>query len=288
MSFAAHFRSPGSAPADAPTAVRAGTYLGDHRVLVRTVWGHKLILDGRDLSLAPHLILDGYWEMWISRVFQALLKPGMTVVEVGPNVGYYTVLAAAQVGATGRVIAVEANPQMAKLLRDNLSINGQLDRTRIVEAAAYSEETELEFKCFRDHMGNSSLFADDNTAARFADQLDTLQVPAVTLDSVIASGQRVDLIKIDAEGAELHALRGAARILTENPDVLIIAEHSPDLIAAVHGGHRAALFEHCTALGFQAWLIAHDASLQRCTFEALERAGHCDVLFTRRSADQLR
>jgi hypothetical protein len=72
-------------------------YLGDYTALTRTIYGHKMYVDTRDVSLAPHLLLDGYWEQWITNIFRELVKPGMTVVDVGANFGYYSVLAASLV-----------------------------------------------------------------------------------------------------------------------------------------------------------------------------------------------
>src|SRR5258708_38672807 len=68
------------------------TYLGDHTLLTRTIFGHAIYLDSRDLSLTPHLFLQGYWEPEVTRFFLRIVKPRMHVVEVGANVGYYTLL----------------------------------------------------------------------------------------------------------------------------------------------------------------------------------------------------
>src|SRR5579871_4793090 len=72
---------------------QAQTYLGDHTLLIQTVFGHVMYVDSRDLSLTPHLFRQGYWELDVTRFFLGVVKPGMRVVEVGANVGYYTLLA---------------------------------------------------------------------------------------------------------------------------------------------------------------------------------------------------
>jgi hypothetical protein len=86
------------------------TYLGDHTLLMQTIFGHTMYLDSRDISLTPHLLRQGCWEPDVTRFFLRIVKPGMRVVEVGANVGYYTLLACSLVGPTGRVTAFEANP----------------------------------------------------------------------------------------------------------------------------------------------------------------------------------
>lgn len=69
-------------------------YLGNNKALTKTVFGHKIVVDTRDMSLAPHILLDGEWEAWIVRVFLTFVKPGMNVIDVGSNVGFYSLLAA--------------------------------------------------------------------------------------------------------------------------------------------------------------------------------------------------
>src|SRR5262249_57806096 len=111
-----------------------------HTLMTRTVFGHVLYLDTRDLSLTPALALRGVWEPNVTRVLLRLLRPGMRVVEVGANVGYYTVLAASCVGPTGSVIAFEANPSVAERLRRAVVVNGYQSWTQVVEAAVADRE----------------------------------------------------------------------------------------------------------------------------------------------------
>ena len=283
VSFASHFASPPKQVSHAshPLGSQA-VYVGGHRVLLRTLWGHKMLVDSRDLSVAPHLILDGHWEMWISNVFRALVRPDMRIVEVGANFGYYTLLAADLVGPNGHVTSFEANPHMAKFVRDNLDINGLASRATVLPVAAYSEASTLKFAVFRDHMASSSLYATDQSAAAVADTLTVREVQALPIDSIVKQGDRVDLLKIDAEGAELDVLAGARRVLAENRDILLVVEHGPDLLAHVHDGKPSALFDHCAALGMNCYAIRNDSQIELCDFDRLLQFGHCDAVFTRR------
>lgn len=285
VSFATHFAQ-NTGSNQSPRAGVNAVYLGNHRVLLRTVWGHKMFVDSRDLSLSPHLILDGHWEMWISNIFRLLVQPGMQVIEVGANVGYYTLLTASLVGETGRVISVEANPHMAKFVNDNLDINGFRSRATVVEAAAYSDRRVLRFAIFRDHMASSSLYATAQSAAGVGDQVTFTEIQAMPLDDLVPPGSRVDLVKVDAEGAELHVLQGASRIIADNPDILLLLEHGPDLLREVHQSGASALFDFCAGMGMHCYLIRTDSKLQRCDFDDLMQAGHCDAVFTRRILEQ--
>lgn len=265
------------------TAVNTqATYIGEHRVLLRNAFSLKMFVDSRDLSLTPHLILDGTWEMANTQFLRWHLKPGMHFVEVGANVGYYTLLASQCVGPRGRVIAVEANPHMAKLTRDNLEINGFSAFAEVVQAAAYSENTTLPFSCLRDHIASSSLFMTDAYARKLNDSADVITVDARRLDDIVPAGVRVDAIKIDAEGAELHCLRGAQRLLRENPEVVLMLEHSAALVSADGVTSRSALYDFCHAAGMKCYRVA-DQQLLESDFEALDAAGLCDIVCTRKS-----
>src|ERR1700722_361196 len=99
-------------------------YLGDHTALVATRWGAKMLVDTRDAMVTPWLVLDGLWESHATGWLQQALGPGQVFVDVGANVGYFTLLAGSLVGPTGTVVAVEAHPRLAELLRRNVIING--------------------------------------------------------------------------------------------------------------------------------------------------------------------
>ena len=94
---------------------RSSTYVGQNLVLTKTIWGHKMYVSSHDLSLSPHLIIDGYWEEWITKQFRKICKPDMTVLDVGSNLGYYSLHAAELVGSSGRVHSFEANPNLHKI-----------------------------------------------------------------------------------------------------------------------------------------------------------------------------
>jgi FkbM family methyltransferase len=82
--------------------------------------------------------LDGYWEIWLTIFFARVIKPGMTIIDVDANFGYYTLLFGTLVGENGHVYAVEPNPQVGARLRCSVNLNGLAKRTTIVEAAAGS------------------------------------------------------------------------------------------------------------------------------------------------------
>jgi FkbM family methyltransferase len=271
---------------------RMAVYVGDNLALTRTIYDHKIYVDTRDLDLAPHILLDGYWEQWITNVFLSVVQPRMRVVEIGANMGWYSLLAATNIGPAGKLVSFEANPRMAEILRRNVSINGFLDRAQVVNKAVFSGNQTLEFGVYDKYMGGSSLFAaraqtagDDRHVGIFDPQVNdtfrVIEVEAVALDSYFAQGSKVDFIKIDAEGAEPHILAGADRLLAENKDVQIMTEFAPQLLQ--RGGSSAEEFyASIRALGYRVLRIEEDSSLVESDLPELVRGPpHHDVLLRR-------
>lgn len=204
------------------------TYLGDYRAMVRTAYGRYLFVDTRDMSLAPHLLAHGAWEPGVSALIHRFVRPGMTVVDVGANVGYHSMLAASLVGRSGRVHCFEPNPRLAKLLKQGVDVNGLGAVVTVIEKAAWSSEGLLDFYVLDEHMGSSSASSSiHRTVATFQDHAVPITVQVLTLDDYFPAGTRVDLLKIDAEGAERHVVDGARRLLEENHSICLVMEFYP-------------------------------------------------------------
>jgi glycogen synthase len=197
------------------TAVH-GTYLADGRILISTTWGGKLLTPAHDLSLTPELVAHGVYEPPFTNFLMRRLEPGMTVVDVGANIGLHTILMASWVGPEGRVIAYEPNPDVAGLLRENVALNWFNDRVSVRELAASDRAGALRFHVTERFMGNSSLLEHGESYFREApmDSTRTIEVQAEPLDALADSLPRaIDLVKIDAEGGEPLVLAGMARAL---------------------------------------------------------------------------
>lgn len=259
---------------------RVCTYMGDSRALTRTIYGHKMYVKTTDLSLAPHILLDGFWENWITKVFIREVQPGMVVCDIGANIGYYSLLAAASVGERGHLHCFEANPDVCEILFQNLDINGFLSRTTVVNKAVFSELGDIEFNVCEKHQGSSSLFLDQNVAEAFQDSLKKIKVKAISLDDYFPAGSKVDFIKVDAEGAEPDIFKGAKRVLNENKNIKVMMEWSLALLDRP-GMTPLDFWNLIQGYGFKAYRIAHDSTLTLEGFEELSRVKHCDVCLKR-------
>lgn len=143
---------------------------------------------------------------------KSLLHDGSVFVDVGANVGYFTLLAAT-LGA--RVVAYEPTPSVFARLKENVALN-RFEHTQLVNAAVMDKPGTLSLHLSGDDPEANSLFGND---------AQSVQVPAISLDDDLAARgiHRVDLLKIDAEGAEAFVLDGATRLLSSpNPPAIIV------------------------------------------------------------------
>jgi FkbM family methyltransferase len=158
--------------------------------------------------------------------FSGLLRDGGVVIDVGANIGFYSLAAALDVGIAGRVLAFEPNAGAAARLRENVAING-LNNVTVVQAAAGARDGTITFHLATDSEASSLYAAGDDVAT-------TVTVPIVTLDQYLAGAGigQVDVLKLDAEGAEIDVLAGA-RLLLSRPDApSVIVEANPVTLRA--------------------------------------------------------
>jgi FkbM family methyltransferase len=160
------------------------------------------------------------------RIFAKLLKPGYVVIDVGANVGYFTLIAAAKVGPRGKVHSVECSSETLAILRENIRQN-QLQNVEVHPIAASNERGELKLNISAIGL---SWFSLHENWPQITGSGSIATVPAVPLDEIVHS--RVDVVKIDAEGADLDVLKGMRRILSENSGIALIVEWAPMMLKA--------------------------------------------------------
>jgi FkbM family methyltransferase len=190
-------------------------YLGEKRVLSRILGHQKIFLSTDDLGFAGHVMLDGFWEIWLTLFMSRFVKPGMTVIDVGANFGYYTVLFGEAVGSGGRVVAVEPVPSTARLLALSIELNGYTRYTTLHEVAL-GENANGEAHMF------VPLHEPKNALVVPRARSDTIKVKSTNLDALLKGFDRVDLIKIDAEGAEVDILSGMEAVIAKHQPAVVL------------------------------------------------------------------
>ncbi|GIW91252.1 MAG: hypothetical protein KatS3mg109_1684 [Pirellulaceae bacterium] len=218
-----------------------GVYYGEHRMLCRLLGEYLAFVDTRDFMLGPRLVLDGFWEAWVTVALARHLRPGMWCVDVGANYGYYTLLMALACGREGRVLACEPNPLLAETyLPQNLALNGCREQVEICQKVIGGRDQErVDFVLHHGDYATSSL-----ERWAYPHRAEAIRVPMATLDSLCADWPRLDLVKIDAEGAESLVWNGMQETLERFPHAAVLVElhlerDPPQTISFLHQLQRS-------------------------------------------------
>ena len=181
-----------------------------------------------DPAVGEPLLTSGEYEPHVATEIRGALQPGMTFVDVGANVGYFSLLAASIVGERGTVVAIEPIATNAALIGLSAERNG-FDNVDIWPVAvADRTQTIILDEASGTNAGIGGTL--DDPAKLFERPL----ARTVPLDKLLAGLDRLDVMKIDIEGAEMLALRGA-KCTIERYRPLILTEFSPALLRVVSG-----------------------------------------------------
>jgi FkbM family methyltransferase len=212
----------------------------DRAATVETEWG-PLFIDASDEVIRPAIDKHGVWEPGETALLLGWLAPGMTFVDIGAHVGYYTVLAARGVSPGGLVFAFEPSPRNYELLLANVWRNG------LTNVVCYPWAVS-------DHMGFLDLFLDErNTGDNRLFQGDRgpgVRVRAVALDALPSIRPPIDVVKIDVQGAEEAVVAGMKHLLSRSPSARVTLEYWPFGLRALGRDERRAL-DHYRSLGYR-------------------------------------
>jgi FkbM family methyltransferase len=237
------------------------------------VAGVEMLVDITDGTGRMHYFYDQPYEPDLATAIAAALGPGDVFVDVGANVGFFSVLAGRLIGATGRVVAFEPHPQAMVRLQEAIAVNGLSDRIEVVEAALGAAE------------GTTRLFLSDDSVLSTTDPArspvrDQFTFPAsvdvrlTTLDGWIAG--RADLlprlraIKIDVEGTEDETIEGMRATLWACPRAAVVCETtaaSPADVALRNAGYQASVLDVREGL-FGNYLYVRPPALRAATPDA--------------------
>ena len=205
------------APADRPGATPAtaspptpplgealhGTYVGRGRVLIRVRGGGRLLVSAEDLTLMPELVAEGGYDAPFTAFLRRTLGPDSTFVDVGANVGLFTVIGALHAWR-GQVIAYEPVPELAALLRDNVQLNWLDGRITVRQVAVADRAGRRPFH-FDPRLQILGMLGAEEDGDHVVD--------TVTLDADLRDVERIDLVKIDVEGGEADVLAGMGALI---------------------------------------------------------------------------
>ncbi|MGI0026215.1 MAG: FkbM family methyltransferase [Nitrosopumilaceae archaeon] len=182
---------------------------------------HVLYFDPNDKVLCEIFSKNEY-EPATTKAVKKLVKPGMNVINIGANIGYFTLLIARQVGPKGSVISFEPGITTANFLQQNVDANGY-------------KNVKVHVKAVSNKTGKSDLWVGGSSTHSFVSELRTqsypqlkkTQIETVTIDDFLGSDTKIDFVMMDAEGSEKYIFEGMKKTIEQNPDLEIITEYNP-------------------------------------------------------------
>ncbi len=220
----------------------------------RTFFGGKIKGNTKDI-IQRYIYFFGVWEPNLTRYIGANLLPGDVFVDVGSNIGYYSVYASKLVGTNGRVVSIEASPSIFRHLLKNISINGATNIRSVNCAAANEQKTVKLYRAKEINTGKSSLLYEGSLNAE-------CEIEAYPLVRILNpdEAENARIIKIDVEGAEHLVLTGMMPLLASGrSDLEVVVEINPGHLAR-QGKTSSEILDAFDNHGFYPYRIDNDYS----------------------------
>lgn len=207
-----------------------------------------------DVAIAPLLLMEEY-ELYQTELIKQSIKPHMTFVDIGANIGYSTLLAARLLNGTGKVVAIEPDPRNFQLMNLNIQVNAYKN-VITVQKAVSKRIGRARLFLDKENFGIRS-FAEDNVTKKMG----FVYVNTVTLDSLLRDLgiERVDVMKIDVGGAEGLVFEGGRKTLRYVNRIFM--EFWPEALRNI-GTDPARLIKRLACAGFRISRI--DEENRRC------------------------
>ncbi len=253
---------------------------GDRRAheVVDACEGFRIHVDPTDYAVGHTLARTGSYEPDVSATLRAVLGPGATFVDIGANIGWFSLLGASLVGAAGRVVAIEPNPRNVALLRQSAKDNG-FDNIEVVAVALSGRPGAVALET---DGSNGRIIPVDGPPASPVEA--EFVVASYPLDDVLASAGigRADVIKIDVEGAEPLVLQGGRATFSTRPPILI-SEFFPLALDSSPWGGAQSYLSALRSFGYRLSVIGREGEGDCDDSEILALAGapghdHVDLL----------
>ena len=181
------------------------------------VQGHKMFLDSKD---SLHLSINEVYEPFETKIVKKEIKKGDVVLDIGANIGYYTLIFAKLVGEEGKVFAFEPDPTNFSLLKKNVEMNSYKNVV-LIQKAVSNKTGKARLYLSEDNMGDHRIY-DSHDGRKF------IEIETISLDDYFKDyNGKIDFIKMDIQGAEGGAIQGMFNLLKKNNNVKIITEFWP-------------------------------------------------------------
>jgi FkbM family methyltransferase len=230
--------------------INLSSYLGDGVALTHTVGGWPMLITANDIGCSVSLVSGGRYEEHNTNLLLSFTEPETVFLDIGANIGYFSLLLGQRLSGQGHVYAFEPHPQLVDLLTRNLFLNGLDKRVTVFPFALSDRDAAAAMQYPAGHLGGGWVLDPADAAAG------NLTGEIKRLDELLDPGFTCDLVKIDVEGHELSVLRGMRRIVANSPRIKVLFEKLyPDM------PNDAAVEAYFRELGFDLYGVQDDVSL---------------------------
>lgn len=241
---------------------RMTSYMGEGAAMTWLPDESPIFVNTGDTQGPLTIINGGRFEDDNIEVLLSYLKPDALCLDIGANLGYFTLKFAQRLRGKGRVMAFEPHPKLRSLISRTLNLNGQLQKVEICPFGLSDQDRDAIFNFDHDHLGSGRI-ADGPVSG-----LESVYSNVRRLDDVLPAGTIADIVKIDVEGHEQHVLRGMRRVISESPDIVILLEK-----LAPHAGNEHEIENCLKECGLSLYAVGPDATLAALTTEEFKAFG---------------
>jgi len=187
------------------------------KFIITKKYGHKMFLDEKD---SLHLSIHKNWEPFEVNLIEKIVKKGDNVLDIGANIGFYTLILARLVGKTGRVYAFEPEKNNFNLLKKNVEISNYKNII-LINKAVSNKTGKIKLYLCQDNLADHRIYDFDNKGK-------VTEVESIQLDDYFKDyKEKINFIKIDVEGAEISVLKSMENLLKKNNNLKFITEFMP-------------------------------------------------------------
>lgn len=265
------------------------------RYVKRRIYHYSMWLDAADPGISRTLLLFGKRELDHKIMLEEALKPGMTVLDIGANIGYYALMEATLVSPNGKVIAVEPSPNNVELLKKNVQLNHR-DNTILVRPGAVSNTTESR-PFYLASASNLNTFHNSGSTQAYLTG-ETVDVTMHTVNQLQQEHGKIDLIRMDVEGHEVEIFNGmlpgiqsgelSPMIIFETHNSQYNEEHDMEapLNALFDAGYQVAALssnaergtQKINDMGYQPYDIVKTDFVNRALYRNIKRADAIELI----------
>jgi len=187
--------------------------------------GHRIFLDSKDFAY----LSTKQFEPFEKEIIEKIVKPGDVVLDLGANIGYYTLLLARKVGDKGKVFTFEPDPYYFNLLKKNVKEN-HYKNVVLANKVVFNKNGKIKLQTFPDQRDSPKVYGEKQSNDYIGLSTKDIAVEMVRLDDYLKNVNTVDFVKIDIEGSEGMAFAGMIKLVRRSKNIKITTEFYPRLL----------------------------------------------------------